>query len=166
MPSESASWQHWVGLRDFFIERLRGPVKNPTFIIYFIVAILGVGGIGIWSSLSSLDGTIIGASLYTYFLALAAASAFDLVLAEKQRKYIRAITIAIGVVIITLAIRMIAHPIGAFSIGCGIGGYAVATLLWWIANADNPNLSDDTANVTGGDTNKPTSGSTEGFIIS
>lgn len=162
MESESF-WEHWVSLRDFYFERLRSPIRHPTFIIYFFIAVLGVGGCGVWVSLWS-DVTVIGASLYTYFLALTAASAFDLLLSDGHPKYVRATAITVGIIIALLAGCMMLHPKTCWSIVVGILGSLIAALLWWIANAENPKLSDAPPNPsTGGDTNRPIPGSTEGY---
>jgi hypothetical protein len=124
---------------------------------------LAVGGLGIWTAVYTENITNVSSSLYTYFLALTAASALDLVLAEKQLKYVRAVAMLIGMIIVSLAIRMIVHPDGVVSLACGIVGYVIAIVLWWVANADNPNLSDGPSSSTGGDPKRPTIGSAEGY---
>jgi len=48
-PNQKVS--KWNELYLFFSERFNSPIEHPEYILYFIIIIIGLGGISIWTSL-------------------------------------------------------------------------------------------------------------------
>lgn len=134
------------------------PIEHPTFVIYFLVIVVGVGGIGTWVELfkltrpqgisNPLDGLI--TSLITFFFALVGTSCTQLIIEESESKALRALTLFF------LFLAFVGAVLAAAGVGSGQAGIfpwtfaSIAALaIWWLANAKSPGLRDPDA-PTGG----------------
>lgn len=150
------------------------PFDHPSFIVYFLVAILGLGGLGVWVELyrwiydpschPSLSG--IRTAVNTFYPALAGAAALQLVWSE-QAKQLRSVAILLFVAFIATALWL--APAIITDLSATIAG-SIASLAalwcWWIANANTPDFQDTNpdAAVGGGDpATKPLPGGLNGF---
>ncbi len=163
------SWNSFSALGQFILSRLTGPTKHFSFWFYFVVAVAGFGAFGVWVvvyNVNEADWKLesLFSALYTYFPAIAMASAFDLILPD-TRKYVRSFAIAVAVLSFLLAIFTATLSIPLLRFGCGLLGCAVALFLWWVANGDNPNLRDvpPTDAALGGKPSDAPAGNTTGW---
>jgi hypothetical protein len=151
-----------------------GPLAHPTFVIYFVFIVVGLGGVGTWVEVYKLyrplgappeptDGLI--TSLVTFFFALTGSSCTQLIIEESESKSLRAL--AAGMFILALAgaflaiarVRNVDLAVWASSLA------SVASLVvWWIANAKSPGLRDPDA-PTGGSVKKDLPGDLTGYIV-
>lgn len=146
----SGKFGGWLG------SELKKPLGQSSFIGYFFVLILLVGGLGIWISVFR-DRTLISVigSLLTFFPAIATSACFELVHSDERQpkpKFARNVAIYCGA-ILGVAVLVIATNNDTW-IACatGIGASFLALLLWWLANANNIKLRDEDPIVaTGGD---------------
>lgn len=150
------------------------PFEQISFIVYFLVAILGLGGLGVWVELHhwiydpschpSLSG--LRTAVNTFYPALAGASALQLVFSE-QAKHIRSFAILLFVAFIATALWLAPAIITDRSaIIAGSIASLAALWCWCIANADAPEFkdTDPDAAVGGGDpAMKPLPGELNGF---
>ena len=133
----------WKLLGVFLLNRLKNPIKHPEYFIYFILVIVGVGAIGVYSAI--IKGSIpdnkmdfIIANMASYFLAIVATGSVELVLSNE--KYIgRAIRLlAMFAVLINIALYF--TSVAFSSVYISLTGVIIALLVWWIANAENTNI--------------------------
>lgn len=139
----------WKYLRNFLLDRLKSPARHPEFILYFILIIIGFGSIGVYISIFcdfSEDKweRNITLSMSSYFFAIVSTEAVELLFVKD--KYIRnailliaILTLAICVVLVIVSFNV--TLLWAFIVS-GIG-ILLAWIVWWIANAENANLCDD-----------------------
>jgi hypothetical protein len=181
-PSDNVSAQpnHWQEFWRELKERARKPLRHPTFVMYFGGIIILLGGLGLldpvfnsvmlgnWPEIEW--GRLISAC-YTYFIAIAATAAVDLILSLNQRKYLLMFFLLGCLCVLFLA--FIAFIVGTFrgnATGAAIPsvlGYILALFLWWVGNADNPNLLEPVKPdaPTGGDVHVDPVGDLSGFTV-
>ena len=134
-------------MKKFFLGRVKSPCKHPEFIIYFVLAIIGVGAIGIHTAVfhknlpTDRDDYII-ANIATYFLAIIATGSIELIFYQKTRIK-RAITlIAIGAIIASTFLFFWATLYPSYIVASI--GLLLSLTIWWIANAENTNIIEAT----------------------
>lgn len=169
---------HWQEFWRELKERSRKPLKHPTFVMYFGGIIILLGGLGLldpvfnsvmlgnWPEIEW--GRLISAC-YTYFIAIAATAAVDLILSLNQRKYLLMFFLLGCLAVVLLA--FIAFILGTFRGNVTAAafpsmlGYSLALYLWWVGNADNPNLLEPVKPdaPTGGDALAKPAGDLSGF---
>lgn len=167
--------RYWLEFRLTIKDRLRKPCKHPTFVMYFIGIIVFLGGFGIIVPLiSGLLGTLNADALpqalvkagYTYFVAIAATAAVDIILSYRQRKFLLMFFLLCSFVVFLCAILAALMSTGFLAVGPAVVGYILALMLWWIGNADNANLLDtpiEPTNAMGADTKANPPGNLAGF---
>ncbi|MDG7001768.1 MAG: hypothetical protein JRN15_21950 [Nitrososphaerota archaeon] len=145
---EVERWSSIEALQDFLKTRLTAPWGHFTFLAFFIIGIIGVGGFGLWKEfytafhLDKWSAIPFISALQTYFPAIAVASTFELVTAEKHPKYVRSFAFVMTLLIFALAF-LTAMPISvAIALSFGILGAIVAIALWVIGNAENAAYQD------------------------
>lgn len=150
--------QHWRFLFDEVVRKTRNPIQHPTFVIYFIVAVVGIGAWGLWTEIIAnffpKGRGILGFQdvFITYIPAFVAPTCMQLILAEKQ-KTLRAFSIfltALCLVSFALCVKISSWPSMAFGVVSTLG----ALWLWWIANSDQSDFTDgrvDLDAATGGE---------------
>jgi len=171
---------HWIELFIELKNRFIIPWKHPSFVIYFFVIIIIIGGVGPIEALASyyifnilpcneLCKSLIP-TIYTYFIAIASTAAVEILLSQKKSKALTMFCISSIVAISFCAIcavifnTFLKNPIKAFV--PSVIGLLLSLILWWVGNADNITLLDSSLipNVTtGGDINSPLSGDLEGI---
>jgi hypothetical protein len=135
-------------LWNYLCEQFRAPVGHFSYWVYFLVAILGAGGLGIWVELykmtkvSNAGGVI--TAIYTYFLAVAAGAAFQIGFEEDSRKYVRSFAFLSFVVIMLPAFFHAAGVMEGEAMSLVVGSMWTlgALALWWVANGKNLSLHD------------------------
>ena len=146
IPPEKIS--KWEELKVFFKNRFTSPIEHPEYVFYFIIVIIGFGAIGVWSSLyveyynKVYNHSNVISNLLSFSVAIIATGSIELMFVEN--KFIRKTLFLISVFIIftscilfLLSMKInssngywIAIPFSLFSL-----------YIWWIANADNANLT-------------------------
>ncbi len=182
MENSQTQPNYWQEFRDELIERLRTPKKHPTFVMYFWGIIVFLGGSGLLLELmitlvmqenwTEIDSIRLISACYTYFLAIAATAAVDLILSLSQRKALLMLFLLCCFVVFLCAI--LAVIFGRFGGNLTMAivplvlGYILALFLWWVGNANNANLLDVPLNpdvTTGGDTQDQPVGDLSNFNI-
>jgi predicted neutral ceramidase superfamily lipid hydrolase len=118
---------------------------------------------------SQLPNVLISAG-YTYFVAIAATAAVDLILSYHQRKFLLMFFLVCALVVILCAtFAAIFSTISGRPVVAAIPsviGYFLALFLWWIGNANNAHLLDTPVQptaATGGDAETKPTGDLTGF---
>lgn len=134
---------YWPALWDFLIQRLRKPMGHPSYWFYFVVILIGVGAIGVWKGVF-YDCTIqaVASNLMTFFPAIAAASAFEIVLSRHVPKCAQTFTILVGALLAVAVGYLWFFDKHVSAIFVGFIGAIASLMLWWIANAENSTLLD------------------------
>ncbi len=172
---------HWQEFWQEIKERARKPLRHPTFVMYFVGIIIILGGLGFLEALISsvmLEqkpeiewGRLISAC-YTYFLAIAATAAVDLILSLSQRKFLMMFFLLCCLAVVLCAI--LAAILGTFRGNAAAAavpsvlGYVLALFLWWVGNANNANLLDTPIKpdaATGGNAQTQPAGDLSGFTV-
>lgn len=149
-PDDAMS--HWQELGATLKERLRSPCSHPTFVMYFFGIIVIVGGFGLLEPMAScwIFRTLkpdafpqaLERATYTYFIAIAATAAVDLVLSYRQRKSLLMFFVLCSVTVLLCAFLAAALANPGVAKYPTIVGYVLALFLWWIGNAKNASLLD------------------------
>lgn len=168
-------------LYDFLKYRCKRPSKHFTFVAYFLVIIMLVGGSGVWAPYilsvsidippSSEILKISVGELYTLMVGLCATSTVDLLFSRDSERYVSMFAIACLVIVVGLAFfsfLVISHDNrNHLALLCSGLGYVLSLFLWWIANGDNANLLDHSPPdaATGGDPMATPAGDLRGFKV-
>ncbi len=177
----------WNDLWTEVKRRCKDPAKKPTFVGYFIVIVVIVGGFGIWfpiilelvrwlgpnsTTQSSGSGTSVArdvaVSLYTFYLGLIATSIVEAALPKEKRNPFFMLIVVLGTTagLFALVSALIVAQKSNITVAVVLAslGYLIALFLWWIGNADNPNLNDALPDATtGGDPSRQLDGNLGGF---
>ena len=153
--------------------RWKAPQGQVSFWVYLILAIILAGAIGVWVEVyrafnaEKFDAAGIITAIYTYFPAIAAGSAIQLImeLDKEDEKHIRSFSLFCGALVLLLTLPFFS---GTKSAGwlwsCGIAGAILSIWLWWIANAYSKAVQDfDPENPLGGNTKKKLHGDLQDF---
>ena len=132
----------WIELKLFFDGRFTKPLQHPEYILYFILVIIGFGGLGVWSCFFSFTHENIISNLMSFAVAIIATGSIDLMFTTNE---------AIKYPLLFLAIIIIFASFGLYILSINVvygAGYIIAipiTLfalyVWWIANSENANLT-------------------------
>lgn len=148
--------------------RFKTPLKSVTFWAHLFVAVVGLGGAGIWYSLiecklsGQWDMAAIAAALCTYFPAVAGAAYVDS--SSEGQPYIRSfgiIAIAVFVILIFLSVFTIRDG----SIIWGIIGTVLSILFWWVVNADKSCFRDVDGDGSTPNPNRKLKGNRKGWQV-
>lgn len=170
----------WVLLWRELKKRTVEPFSHVSFVIYFLIAVIAIGGIGFWielfdyaiyttphteqaDPLSSLRTAVI-----TFFPALAGSACLQLVWAENHQKSLRAFGALFLCLMVIIALAISPNAVSNFSaLAWGFISSIAALWTWWIANAYQTDLRDDIdpdASL-GGDKDAKLSGDLSGFTV-
>jgi len=142
---------HWRVLRTTLLARSVRPARHPSFVLYFVVAVLLVGAAGVWFELHKLifdmsatrSLSAIRTSLVTFFPALAGSACMQIVLAEDEHKSMRAVAVCLLTGLSILALVISPATVGdVLALVLAAVGSVVALWTWWIANALQRDLQD------------------------
>jgi hypothetical protein len=168
----------WGALKDELTKRLIEPWFDPTFVLYFVFIIFGVGGLGVWLAIgkwwidsNETNMSAIPQQISTYLIAIAAGAFVDLTFLtfsktavdDSAEGSISAETrLSLWMVALSLflmsgvfaVISSLSFPL-QWTIGCSTVGSAAALFIWWIANYGNTALRLPSAlSIAGGDVNE------------
>ncbi|WP_338713140.1 hypothetical protein WAC51_01330 [Stenotrophomonas geniculata] len=151
-------------IADELRERTTKPAKHPSFVLFFLFAVLGLGALGIWVELYSyiypesgkhaIQGTDgLRTAMLTFFPAVAGTAAMQLMWAEST-KHFRSVAFAIlgAFLVVALVVSPARITNASALVVCAMA--SVASLwTWWIANAKQTDLLDqiNTSAAVGGD---------------
>lgn len=149
---------NWNELKLFLRKRSLSPLKYPSFVLYFIFVIILMGSIGVlnvilsWISNGDLEITDFISNASNVFLALVAASAVELILikdddleSDTQCRKIDIRILGIIFLIIAFFLWILAkHFSNYIGLIISIIGLFFGFYVWWISNAQNSILIDET----------------------
>lgn len=161
-------------LQDELSKRWNTPLGHISFLTFLIVAIVGLGALGIWVeiirafSVSKYETDNILTAIYTYFPAIAAGSVLQMLMDAKSEKqqFLRSFCVLSGFVVAVLTVPYINGLKSCWAYLFGIIGIFSSVWLWWIANGCNPSFLDiDPNDSLGANPKSNPAGSTSGFTI-
>ncbi len=164
----------WVALAEELWKRLLEPLKQPSFVMYFLLALI-LGAMGVWAALAEgiiarwQDDTqeLFFRAFVTFFPAIGSLACVQVIIVEDSQKSLRALFSLLLIVFLSLAIVSgLAYPQNAplgfrlTAIGTGL-----AILSLWLANNNQEPFKEttDPANSIGGSVENEPAGNTEGF---
>ncbi|MGQ3055812.1 MAG: hypothetical protein ACT6T0_01290 [Nevskia sp.] len=144
------SSRHYKVLGSELKRRTKQPAEHPTFLIYFVLSVVTLGGAGIWFEVYSFFYAAknpnlepLRTALTTFFPAIAGSTTLQLILAENNRS-LKAF--AILCLFLVAGAALITAPksaaVDVFAMIVGIGTSLFACWIWWITNADTPEFKD------------------------
>ena len=153
-------------------QRTKEPLKDPTFVMYFICAILICGGVGFWIEVLKItisSGTTgfggIQSSLSVFYPALIGTSCLLLILESVERSNKLMASFFVLVIFLTFSIAILIGFFNLFELhpNYTFGGTIICSVLglwvWCVANGENPQLKTiNPDSPSGGDTNRPIKG--------
>ena len=178
--SDDPKKEGWPYLFREIKNRTCTPMKDPAFVIYLLIAIIGLGGLGIWAELikvvllNSLDQQFdlnsLQTAIVTFFPALIGTSALQLNYAavDNDDKILLAfgwlgMFSAIIAAILISTLSYISEKDHYFYISIVFA--IVAVWFWCFTNGYNPNFKSSTEGAAGGNPLNALKGNTKGFIL-
>lgn len=172
VASKDGAWSLFL---NELSRRSKYPLSYPSFVLFFIGAVFGMGAIGIWlelyqigllaflspsdnSNLSSLRTAVV-----TFFPALAGTSCMQIVL-EEDEKALKAFALVamLFMGVLALAIGQNQFPI-LLALAIGSVACLIALWIWWVANADQQGLFNPDVTIGPADTSAELVGSLDGY---
>ncbi|MYM87699.1 hypothetical protein GTP91_10955 [Rugamonas sp. FT82W] len=166
---------HWRQLGVELKRRTTMPLEHPSFVFFFLVAILIVGPIGVWVELYGYITRIppnaapLRSSFTSFVPAFLAATCMQLIWAEDQRKSLRAFSILIlAVCTVGLLFCNSRDFADGRAIFLGFILVALSMWMWWVANANQKEFMDSnnqfmTNPIGGENVDGPLQGNLDGF---
>jgi len=169
----------WVELARELKKRTIEPLAHVSFVIYFVVAVIVIGGIGFWIELYAYllfatppagqadPVSALRTAIITFFPALTGSACLQLVWAESHQKSLRAFGILFLCLMTVMALAISTNAVGNRSaLVVGFVASIAALWTWWIANARQKDLLDiDPDAPLGGKQDASLSGDLDGFSI-
>lgn len=164
----------WAALIFELWKRLWEPLKQPSFTMYFLLALI-LGAMGVWVAL--VEGIVANwqndtqepffRALLTFFPAIGSLACVQVIIVEDSQKSIRALFSLLLIVFLSLAIVSgVAYTQNtSLSFRLTAIGTVLAVLSWWLANSDQESFKEttDPAHPIGGSVENELAGDTEGF---
>ncbi len=150
-------WQErWQGLGADVGCRIAA-MADPSRFIYFVVVVMGIGGLGAWLRIGDFD--LLRQNLATYSMGISAAAAVELVLPGKSVMAMRMLGLALGIIAVASAlVTLQSEWLNAVWLAAVCGW-----LLWIFCNSENENIGEARpTDATGGDVNE-LAGDLKGF---
>lgn len=164
---------HWRHLKKSLLDRTLRPWQHPSFVLYFLVAVVLIGAAGIWLEVHKLlfgavdcaSGSALRTALITFFPALAGSACMQIVLAEDEQKSMRAVAICLLTVLTAVALCISPATVReTAAIWIAATCSLIALWTWWIANALQTDFQDgNDAPVGKSDPKSDLQGSLVGF---
>lgn len=146
LPKEKIS--KWNELLIFFKNRFTSPLDHPEYVLYFIFVIIGFGATGIWSSLHSeyyskvYSHSNVISNLLSFGVAIISTGSIELMFVENKIIKLPLFLISVGIIFISCVIFISTININDSIIYFIAVPFVLFSLyIWWIANADNANLT-------------------------
>ena len=138
----------WEELGLFFKSRFSTPAEHPEYILYFFLIVIGFGAMGVWTSIYVESQNAIFnhhdliANISSFSIAIMATGSIELMFIKNEvigtsLFFITLILIVIGV--IAFLVSMSIDDLCAYYVAIPVA--LLALLVWWIANAENANLT-------------------------
>ncbi|HQV12513.1 MAG TPA: hypothetical protein PKW52_14310 [Nitrospira sp.] len=155
--------------------RWKAPVGQVSFWVYLAVSVLGVGAIGIWVEVSravdasKFDANGLVTAIYTYFPAIAAGSALQLMMdaSKEEHKFLRSFCVASSAIVVLLTLPFFRGSNNMILLWlCGVIGILYSLWLWWITNGCSGSFQDiDPNDSLGSSPHADLTGDTGGFNL-
>ena len=166
----------WKYLWQEMGRRTKQPFADAPFVIYVLLAIIGLGCLGIWVELIKMffaqgthryDGVF--TALSTFYPALVGSAAFQLILSSTGRGDKTLVSFGFFVSVISFASVVLISIFYNYSpVICLLASVFLACFavwLWCFTNGDDPTYKSAPVDAaSGGDPSKALKGSTNGFI--
>lgn len=176
--AEQESITSWVTLFRELRKRTVEPASHASYVMYFCVAVVLVGGSGVWLEMHSYlffaptpeqpipSTSALRIAVITFFPALAGSSCMQLIWAENQHKSLRAFAIT-ALALLTGVVIAIAPSVvsNSAALWTGVAASIVALWTWWIANAKQQDLLDIDAATGKKDTGGELPGNLDEFKV-
>jgi hypothetical protein len=154
--------------------RLLAPIGQVSFWVFFLLGVVLFSASGVWVELGKYglaeNGNLNGVrtAIYTFFPALACTATMQIIFSEDDKKYMRSLGYAVGLILILIGIGLLAfdeHFSPIVSIFFGGIASIISVLTWWIANGYEQMFYDNLKGdePTGGNPEAPLKGSTSGL---
>lgn len=142
---------YWLALGRELQQRTMRGLRHPSYVMFFLIAIIGLGPLGFWIeiytwSLASppASTTPIRTALVAFVPAFMASTSMQLIWAENNLRSLRATSILLLVICLLGLIFCKSFPEGSvFAIYAGLFSSVIALWTWWIANAKQADFLDD-----------------------
>jgi hypothetical protein len=151
-------------LRDEVVDRTVRPGRHPSFVFFFIIAVLGFSALGVWLELVAYIYTgqkvlhpnptdPLRTAILTFFPAVAGTAAMQLIWAETSKHFRSAAFFLLVLFFVVALLISPAYITNASAIVVGTLASVLSMWVWWIANAKQADLLDtvNPADSVGGD---------------
>lgn len=158
--TQESEWAFFKELGKEAWSRTLKPSRSPSFLVFFVLAVFGLGALGIWLELYALilpdpgssagniarlhsDLSPLRVALLTFFPAVAGTSAMQLIWAEKPKHFRSVSVLFLFIFLIAALITSPARVPDWFALTTGTGMSPLSMWVWWIANATQRDLLDE-----------------------
>lgn len=150
MTTEASNQENWLALWRELRQRSTRGFKHPSYVMFFLIAIIGLGPLGFWIELytwsvasPAIPTTSIRTALVASVPAFMASTSMQLIWAENNLRSLRATAVLLLFVCLLGLTFCKSLPDGSrFAIAAGIFSSVIAVWTWWIANAKQADFLD------------------------
>ncbi len=182
---DSSDFALYTSLLKSARERTWRPIRHPSFVAFFVLAVFGLGAAGVWlevyvllfpephspctpSALHHLPSSTeaLRTALITFFTAVAGTSAMQLVWAEELKHFRSASALVLFLFLVAALVIFPSRISDSVAITAGVIMSLVSLWVWWVANAMQLDLLDriDPSDPVGGrDPHAPLGGDRTGW---
>lgn len=147
MGSDQIKISKWFELKEFFKERIITPLNHPEYILYLLIIVIGFGAMSIWYTLYSeyqkciFSNENIIISIASFAITIMASGSIELMFAENKAIKTSLFFTTLGLIVVGLILFFVCIKTNRYflTILFALG----ALFIWWIANAENANLTKD-----------------------
>lgn len=161
--SSNTSQSLFLDLWKEVVERTKKPKGHPSFVIFFVIAVLGFGALGIWIELYGYiypdlmpwppqPTDALRTAVLTFFPAVAGTAAMQLVWAESSKHFRSAAFLVLVVFLVAALLVSPSRITNESALIVGVIASLLSLWVWWIANSTQADLLDvvDPEDAVGG----------------
>ncbi|MBD8566234.1 hypothetical protein IFU01_18405 [Oxalobacteraceae sp. CFBP 8763] len=149
LADRKKSQLHWPALGRELVSRTVEPSRHPSFVMFFLVVIVGIVPTGFWIELyayfnaTNPSTKLLRASIVSVVPAFVAATTMQLIWGEDGKKSLRAFAVlGLAICMVTLIFCGGDALVPWAALMFGATSAVIAFWLWWIANANQREFQD------------------------
>ena len=135
----------FMSLGTYLIESWQIGKGKVNLWAYWLVGIVGIGGLGVWASIviSARNWHVpdVLLALITCAIPVIVSACLDFIFDQEKRRFLLGFAITIAFIVVVLdAIALIINQVVVVAHLLALVSMTIAYCMWWIANARNPKL--------------------------
>ena len=135
----------FMSLGSYLIESWHIGKGKVNLWAYWLVGIVGIGGLGVWASIvisvRKWHVSDVLLSLITCAIPIIVSACLDFIFDQEKRRFLLGFAITIAFIVVVLdTVALVINHVVVIAYLFALMSTAIAYCMWWIANARNPKL--------------------------